>query len=299
VEFGVHTGLQNTSIGELQSLWRRIEDHGFSWISIWDHFYAADGTGNPHCLEAVASHAALAATTSRVRCGSLVYSVGYRHPAILANTMATLDQLSDGRITLGLGAGWLVAEYEAYGIPFPDGPVRLRQEEEAIQCIRGLLTQDVTSFDGEFFSLTDAQCVPKPVQARLPLWIGGGGEKVTLRIAARHADGWNAAFISPEDYGHKAQVLERHCADADRDPATIQKTVNTPLAWDDAALSAQFGKITEFVRPSVLTGSTQEVLDKVGAYRDAGAEMLILAMRAPFDVDGLDRFAAEVLPQLA
>jgi F420-dependent oxidoreductase-like protein len=298
VEFGVHTGLQNTSIGELQSLWRRIEDHGFHWISIWDHFYAADGTGNPHCLEAVASHAALAATTSRVRCGSLVYSVGYRHPAILANTMATLDQLSDGRITLGLGAGWLVAEYEAYGIPFPEGPVRLRQEEEAIQCIRGLLTQDVTSFDGEFFSLTDAQCEPKPVQERLPLWIGGGGEKVTLRIAARHADGWNAAFISPSDYAHKAQVLARHCADAGRDPATIQKTVNTPLAWDDMALSAQFGKITEFVRPSVLTGSTQEVLDKVGAYRDAGAEMLILAMRAPFDVDGLDRFAAEVLPQL-
>ncbi len=294
----MHTGLQNTSIAELQSLWRRIEDHGFSWISIWDHFYAADGTGNPHCLEAVASHAALAATTSRVRCGSLVYSVGYRHPAILANTMATLDQLSDGRITFGLGAGWLVAEYEAYGIPFPDGPVRLRQVEEAIQCLRGLLTQDVTSFDGEFFSLTGAQCEPKPVQERLPLWIGGGGEKVTLRIAARHADGWNAAFISPEDYARKAQVLERHCADADRDPATIQKTVNTPLAWDDEDLQAQFGKITEFVRPSVLTGSTQEVVDKVGAYRDAGAEMLILAMRAPFDVDGLDRFAAEVLPQL-
>jgi alkanesulfonate monooxygenase SsuD/methylene tetrahydromethanopterin reductase-like flavin-dependent oxidoreductase (luciferase family) len=213
--------------------------------------------------------------------------------------MATLDQLSDGRITLGLGAGWLVAEYEAYGIPFPDGPVRLRQVEEAIQCLRGLLTQDVTNFDGEFFSLTDAQCEPKPVQERLPLWIGGGGEKVTLRIAARHADGWNAAFISPADYAHKAQVLERHCADAGRDPATIQKTVNTPLAWDDEALSAQFGKITEFVRPSVLTGSTQEVLDKVAAYRDAGAEMLILAMRAPFDVDGLDRFAAEVLPQLS
>ncbi len=213
--------------------------------------------------------------------------------------MATLDQLSDGRITFGLGAGWLVAEYEAYGIEFPDGPVRLRQEEEAIQCIRGLLTQDVTSFDGEFFTLTEAQCEPKPVQERLPLWIGGGGEKVTLRIAARHADGWNAAFISPADYAHKAQVLDRHCGDAGRDPATIQNTVNTPLAWDESDLQAQFGKITEFVKPSVLTGSTQEVVDKVGAYRDAGAEMLILALRAPFDVDGLDRFAAEVLPQLA
>ena len=119
MEFGVHTGLQNTTIAELTSLWRRIEDHGFEWISIWDHFYAADGTGNPHCLEAVASHAALAASTKKVRCGSLVYSVGYRHPAVLANAMATLDQLSNGRITLGLGGGWLAEEYNAYGIPFP------------------------------------------------------------------------------------------------------------------------------------------------------------------------------------
>src|SRR4249919_4405003 len=114
--FGVHTGLQNTTIAELQSLWLRIEDLGFDWISIWDHFYAADGTGNPHCLEAVASHAALAATTSRVRCGSLVYSVGYRHPAVLANAMATIDQLSGGRAELGLGAGWSQIEYDAYGI---------------------------------------------------------------------------------------------------------------------------------------------------------------------------------------
>ena len=299
MKFGVHTGLQNTSISELQDLWRRIEGHGFDWISIWDHFYAADGTGNPHCLEAVTSHAALAATTSRVQCGSLVYSVGYRHPAVLANMLATLDQLSEGRTVFGLGAGWLVAEYEAYGIEFPSNGVRLRQVEEAIQCIRGLLTQDVTNFDGEFFNLTEAQCEPKPMQERLPLWIGGGGEKVTLRTCARHADGWNAAFITPEDYAHKGKVLDQHCADAGRDPSAITRTVNTPIAWDVDDLNAQFGKIAEYVKPSVLTGSTGEVVDKVGAYRDAGAEMLILAMRAPFDVDGLDRFAAEVLPQFA
>jgi F420-dependent oxidoreductase-like protein len=299
MRFGVHTGLQNTSIGELADLWRRIEGHRFDWISIWDHFYAADGTGNPHCLEAVTSHAALAATTSRVQCGSLVYSVGYRHPAVQANMLATLDQLSEGRTVFGLGAGWLVEEYRAYGIDFPDAPVRLRQVEEAIQCIRGLLTQDVTNFAGEFFTLTDAKCEPKPVQARLPLWIGGGGEKVTLRTTARHADGWNAAFITPDDYAHKAEVLDRHCADAGRDPASITRTVNTPIAWNVDDLQAQFGNIAEYVKPSVLTGSTDEVVDKVGAYRDAGAEMLILAMRAPFDVDGLDRFAAEVLPQFA
>jgi F420-dependent oxidoreductase-like protein len=299
VKFGVHTGLQNTSISELQSLWLRIEDLGFDWISIWDHFYAADGTGNPHCLEAVASHAALAATTSRVRCGSLVYSVGYRHPAVLANAAATLDQLAGGRITLGLGGGWLADEYNAYGIEFPPVGVRLRQVEEAIQCVRGLLTEDVTSFDGEFFTLTEARCEPKPVQARLPLWIGGGGEKVTLRTAARHADGWNVPFISPEDYGRKVGILDRHCEDASRDPAEITRSVNVGMAFTDDSLREQFGNIAEYVRPGVLTGSVNEMVDRVGQYRDAGAEWLILAMRAPFDIEGLDRFAAEVLPHLS
>jgi F420-dependent oxidoreductase-like protein len=298
MDFGVHTGLQNTSIAELRELWTKIEGHGFEWISIWDHFYAADGTGNPNCLEAVASHAALAASTSRVRCGSLVYSVGYRHPAVLANAMATLDQVSNGRITLGLGGGWLAEEYQAYGMPFPEAPVRLRQVEEAIQCVRGLLTQERTTFDGEYFTLTDAQCEPKPVQERLPIWIGGGGEKVTLRIAARHADGWNVPFIAPDAYAHKVEVLARHCDDAGRDPGSITKTVNVGLAWREEDLEAQFGAIVNFVSPGVLTGSVGEMTDKVAAYRDAGAEMLILAMRAPFDVDGLDKFATEVLPAL-
>ncbi len=207
MRFGVHTGLQNTSIPELRDLWRRIEAHGFEWISIWDHFYSADNTGNPHCLEAVASHAALAATTERVRCGSLVYSVGYRHPAVIANAMATLDQIADGRITLGLGGGWMEAEYAAYGIPYPRAGIRLAQVNEAIQCVRGLLTEERTSFAGEHFTLTDAMCEPKPVQDRLPIWIGGGGEKVTLRIAAEHADGWNVPFIPPEDFARKVGVL--------------------------------------------------------------------------------------------
>src|SRR5512132_2863866 len=114
MRFGVHTGLQHTSIAELRDLWHRIEDHGFEWISIWDHFYSADNTGNPHCLEAVASHAALAASTEKVRCGSLVYSVGYRHPAVIANAMATIDHLSGGRADLGLGAGWSQLEYDVY-----------------------------------------------------------------------------------------------------------------------------------------------------------------------------------------
>lgn len=298
MRFGVHTGLQNTSIAELNALWRRIEAHGFEWISIWDHFYAADQTGNPHCLEAVASHAALAAATDTVRCGSLVYSAGYRHPAVLANAMATLDQIADGRITLGLGGGWMEMEYAAYGIPYGSAGTRLRMVDEAIQCVRGLLTQATTDFAGEFFTLTDAKCEPKPVQERLPIWIGGGGERKTLLTAAKYADGWNVPFIAPDTYAHKVGVLGAHCETVGRDPATIEKAVNVGVAMRPGDLEAQFGRMAEFVSPGVLQGSTQEIVDRIGAYADAGADWVILALRAPFDVDGLDRFATEVLPQL-
>jgi len=296
VRFGVHTGLQNTSLTELTPLWQRIEELGFDWISIWDHFYAADATGDPHCLEAITSHTALAMSTTRVTCGSLVYSAGYRHPAVLANAIATMDQLAGGRIVLGLGGGWLQNEYDAYGMHYGTPGERLRMLGEYIQCVRGLLTQDRTTFDGEFFTLRDAQCEPKPVQARLPLWVGGGGEKVTLRIAAQHADGWNVPFIAPDAWAHKAKVLDEHCASVGRDPAEIVKTINVGMAFTEEELKRQFGPMSNYVKPGVLSGSVQEMVDKVGAYVSAGAQWVILAMRAPFDRDGLERFASEVIP---
>ena len=295
---GVHTGLQNTSIAELQGLWRRIEELGFDWISIWDHFYAADASGNPHSLESVVSHAALAAATTRVRCGSLVYSAGYRHPAVLANAMATLDQLANGRVTLGLGAGWLRPEYDVHGIPFGTPGERLRMLDESIRCIRGLLTEPVTDFDGEHFTLRGAKCEPKPVQARLPIWVGGGGERVTLRIAAQHADGWNVPFVSPEEWARKSSVLTEHCERAGRDPGEVARTVNVGMAFTEDALREQFGRLAEHVRPGVLTGSVQQVVDHVGAYARAGASQVNVAMRAPFDREGLERFADEVLPSV-
>jgi len=296
VRFGVHAGLQHTNTAELQELWNRIETLGFEWISIWDHFYAADATGDPHCLEAITTHTALAMSTSKVTCGSLVYSAGYRHPAVLANAIATMDQLAGGRIVLGLGGGWLQNEYDAYGMHYGSPGERLRMLGEYVQCVRGLLTQDKTTFAGEFFTLTDAQCEPKPVQARLPIWIGGGGEKVTLRITAQHADGWNVPFIAPDAWAHKAQVLDDHCASVGRDPAEIVKTINVGMAFTEEELKRQFGPMSNYVKPGVLSGSVQEMVDKVGAYVAAGAQWVILAMRAPFDRDGLERFASEVIP---
>jgi F420-dependent oxidoreductase-like protein len=290
--FGVHAGLQNTDTATLRALWRKVEDLGFGWISIWDHFYSATLGDDPVCLEAVATHAALALDTSSVRCGSLVYSVGYRHPAVLANAICTIDQLSGGRADLGLGAGWSEIEYRAYGIPFPPVKVRMDQLEEAIQCVRGLLREEVTSFDGTYFQLHEARCEPKPVQAELPIWVGGGGERRTLRIAAQWADGWNVPFVDPETFARKRDVLHEHCAAVGRDPAEIRTAVNVGLAWTEESLRAQFGGLADYVRPGVLSGSDDEVVDRIGAYVDAGVDQVNLALRAPFDEDALERFAA-------
>jgi alkanesulfonate monooxygenase SsuD/methylene tetrahydromethanopterin reductase-like flavin-dependent oxidoreductase (luciferase family) len=158
--------------------------------------------------------------------------------------------------------------------------------------VRGLLRDEVTDFDGRWFQLREARCEPRPVQAELPIWVGGQGERRTLRIAARWADGWNAPFVAPETFAHKRDVLHAHCADAGRDPAELRIAVNLGLAWTEESLRQQFGGLADFVRPGVLTGSEEEVLDRVGQYVDAGADQVNLALRAPFDTDALDRFAA-------
>ena len=294
--FGVHTGLQNTTIAELRSLWTRIEDLGFDWISIWDHFYSADFNGY-ECHEAVACHAALACHTTKVRVGSLVYCAGYRHPAVLANAIATIDHLSGGRADLGLGAGWAFNEYGAYGIPFPSAGERLDLLEESIQAIRGLLRDDVTDFTGKHFTFTDARCEPKPMQAALPIWVGGSGEKRTLRIAAKFADGWNVPFVSPDTVAHKRRVLADHCATVGRDPSDIRTAVNVGLCPDDDALRAQFGGLAEGVRPGVLMGSPDQLVDRIGEYVEAGADQINIAMRAPWQLELLD-LATEAIDQL-
>jgi F420-dependent oxidoreductase-like protein len=294
--FGVHTGLQNTTIAELRDLWTRIEDLGFDWISIWDHFYSADFNGF-ECHEAVACHAALACHTSRVRVGSLVYCAGYRHPAVLANAITTIDHLSGGRADLGLGAGWAFNEYGAYGIPFPSAGERLDILEESIQAIRGLLRDESTDFQGKHFTFTDARCEPRPVQPELPIWVGGSGEKRTLRIAAKYADGWNVPFVSPETVAHKRNVLGDHCATVGRDLSEIRTAVNVGLCPDEDALRAQFGGLAEGVRPGVLMGSPDQLVDRIGEYVAAGADQINIAMRAPWQLELLD-LATEAIGQL-
>ena len=290
--FGVHVGLQHTTPDELRTVWRKVEDLGFGWISVWDHFYGATGNPDDACLEAVAMHAALACSTSKVRCGSLVYSIGYRHPGVLAKAITAIDLLSGGRAEIGIGAGWAKVEYDAYGIEFPAAKVRLDQLEEGIQCLRGLLHDQITDFSGNYFSFTEARNEPRPVQAKLPIWVGGGGEKRTLKIAAQYADGWNVPFVGPDTFAHKRSVLRGFCDSIGRDPAEIRCAVNVGIASDEDNLRHQFGAITEFVRPGVLTGSDEAILEHIGKYVDAGADQVNISLRAPFDIELLERFSA-------
>ncbi len=298
VKFGVHAGPQMCSMAELREVWATAEAAGFDWVSVWDHFYPAPSPLDGDCFEAVACHAALAALTSRVRVGSLVYSAGYRHPAVLANAGATLDHLSDGRLEMGIGAGWHQWEYDAYGMPFEAPATRLRRMAEAIEVIRLLWTQETTSYAGEFFTLTEARCNPKPVQRPPRIWVGASGERVGLKLAGRLGDGWNTPFVSPADFARKRDIVLSHAPDPDH----IQTGVN--LSYIDAgpgqlldALKTRFGPAGEFMADTVLAGDPDTVGERVQEYVDAGAQWVILALRAPFELDALKRFAGDVMPR--
>ncbi len=306
--FGVHTGPQNCSYEDLRQVWRRADQAGFHWLSIWDHFYPAmisPGDAQGPCFEAVSMMTALAAETTRARVGSLVYCMAYRHPAVLAKAMATVDHISGGRMELGLGAGWSQMEFDAYGIPFLPIKDRLDQLEEGVQIIRGLFTQDATTFHGKHYRVTDARCDPKPVQKRPRLWVGGQGEKRLLRITAQYADGWSVPFISPEIYARKNRVLTQWCERLGRPPQDIVRTVNVGLAISHneaearrkrARLQEQFGAALAFLEPGMLIGTPQQVIDRIGEYVSAGADWIILALRGAFDIEGLEVFIDQVLP---
>ncbi len=306
--FGVHTGPQNCTYTELRALWQLADRRGFHWISVWDHFYpamiVAEDAKGP-CLEAVTTMTALAKGTENVRVGCLVFCMAYRHPAVLANAMATLDHISGGRAEIGLGAGWSQIEFEAYGIPFLPIRDRLDQLEEGIQVIRSLLEQPISSFQGKHYRLQNALCEPKPVQHRMRLWVGGMGEKRLLRITAQYADGWNTPFVSPEIYAQKNRVLSDWCARLGRDPASVTRSVNLGLVLARTegelrrkreALAQQFGAALSFLEPGILIGTPTQVIERIEQYRNAGAEWINLALRAPFDPDALELFASEVMP---
>ncbi len=300
IKIGMHTGPQNCTYEDLRRLWHIADSSGFHWISIWDHFYdnpSPDGSGP--CFEAVSTLMALAAETRNVRVGSLVFCMGFRHPAVLAKAAVTIDHVSNGRLELGLGGGWFEMEYNAFGIPFPPVKNRLDMLDEGVQVIRSMLTQEQTTFSGQHFQLTDAYCSPRPVQQPPRIWIGGGGERRTLRLAARYAGGWNVPYITADRYRHKIEVLDRWCETEGRDPATIARSVNLHFAMGTDEASAKSKREALRGRPQeggALTGRAQEVIDHIGVFGDAGAQGVNITMRAPFDWDALQAFIEDIMP---
>jgi F420-dependent oxidoreductase-like protein len=252
---------------------------GVGWDGAYfpDHFMPNDPAGQPldgPVLESWSVVAGLAARTRRLRLGSLVSGNLYRHPAVVANAAATIDQISDGRFVLGLGAGWQVNEHAAYGIDLGDVRGRLDRFEEACAVVKALLTEPRANFAGRYYHLADAPCDPKPVQSPLPLLIGGGGEQRTLRVAARYADEWNV-WSTPEVMRHKSEVLARHCAELGRAPAGIARSTQALvfLSTDEAALAPLRDRE---MRTSTMIGTPAEMVEMVAAYRDAGVDELVV-----------------------
>ncbi len=210
MKFGIQVGHLAGPLDELRKLWRFADANGFDWFSVSDHFQEtpAQGGGEP-CFESIAMLTAAALETSRVRVSCLVFCIAYRLPVVLAKALSAIDLLSNGRVTCGIGTGWHEGEYASYGIPFPSAATREDQLEEYVQVLRLLFDQDRADFAGAHYTLTNAPNFPKPAQGHLPIWIGGGGEKRTLRTAARLADGWNVPYISPAEWSAKNAVLDR------------------------------------------------------------------------------------------
>jgi len=307
MRFGLHAGPQDCTITDLRRLWRIADEQGFHWCSVWDHLYSVSDLSDPAkpSFEAIATMAALASETRHVRVGSLVFCVGYRNPGVLAKAAVTIDHLSGGRCELGLGAGWNEAEFRAFGLPFLPIRDRLDQLEETAVVLRRLFDGERVTFAGKRVHLHDAICEPRPLQPHLRLWIGGQGDKRLLRIVARHADGWSVPFLAPEVYAQRNATLDQWCERERRDPAAITRTINVGLAIgpNEAAarrqeenLQLMFGPLVDFVRPGILIGTPAQVIDRIGVYATAGVEWVILALRAPFDWDGLDCFVRDVMP---
>ena len=310
MRFGIHAGPQDCTIDELRRLWRIADTQGFHWCSVWDHLYSVSDLSNPAkpAFEGVASMAALASETKRVRVGCLVFCVLYRPVGVLAKAAITIDHVSGGRCELGIGAGWNEIEARAFGVPFPGMKERLDHLEEAARVLRALFDGETVTLAGKQVQVSEALCLPRPAQQRLRLWIGGQGEKRLLRMVARYADGWNVPFLAPEIFAARNATLDAWCERERRDPRAITRTVNVGLAIarDEAGvrrreedLKLMFGPMTDFVRPGILVGTPQQVIDRIGEYRRAGAEWIILALRAPFDFEGLDLFVHDVMPAFA
>jgi alkanesulfonate monooxygenase SsuD/methylene tetrahydromethanopterin reductase-like flavin-dependent oxidoreductase (luciferase family) len=261
-------------------------------------------------FEAFTMLAALSQRTSSIRLGQLVTCAAYRNAGLLAKEAAGLDVMSGGRLILGIGAGWYEREYQAYGYEFPSAGERLAILEESVTVIRRLWTEETVTYDGRHLRFDGAYCDPQPVQQLPEIWIGGGGEKVTLRIAAEHADKTNWQ-VGLEQFVHKSDVLRGHCEAVGRDFDTIVRTHGPDCRLFDSETDLQRwldspdggnlwgGADSAAYARDHFVGTAEMVTEKVQSYVDAGCREFVLWFRDYPSSESLERFAAEVMPNVS
>ncbi|MBM4439871.1 MAG: TIGR03560 family F420-dependent LLM class oxidoreductase [Candidatus Rokubacteria bacterium] len=306
MKLALFIGLGGITWDGVVGMTRHAEATGWDAACLTDHFMPNTPEAVGDNLECVSALAALAALVPRIRLGSIVLGNTYRHPAVLAKALTNIDIISGGRLIAGIGGAWQQNEHEKYGIPFYTVGERLKRLDEACEVLKALWTQDRATFKGRYYQLTDAPASPKPVQKPYPeLLIGGGGEKVTLKIAAKHADHWNT-WGGPRILAAKNAILDAHCAAVGRDPKTILRSAVMPLVFGD---KAEVGKVRQAAvkrmgfdeakaQDTILGGSPAEIIDTLGTLREAGVGLLFLpSMFFPKDPRPLlDRFMTEVAP---
>jgi len=286
---------------------RTAERLGFDSIWLFDHFHTYHRPVLETTFECWTSTAALARDTSRIRVGQMVTCNGYRNPALLAKMASTVDVLSHGRLEFGIGAGWYQHEFDAYGYTFPPVPERLRMLEESLQVIRAMWTEPYASFAGEHYRIAGAINEPKGVQhPHPPIWVGGSGERVTLRLAAQYGDATNFGghLDDLEWYRHKFDVIRRHCDAIGRDPDELIRSsdVETTLVRpgdDPELLTRRYRRdqtLAEY-RSHAIVGGPQEIIDAYGRLIDAGVNYIIISdVPGLARIDVLEALAEEVLP---
>ncbi|WP_194821109.1 LLM class F420-dependent oxidoreductase [Micromonospora sp. S-DT3-3-22] len=299
---------QGATYDKLLTVARAAEDAGYGAFFRSDHYLAmGSSTGEPGPTDAWTTLAGLARDTSRIRLGTLVTAATFRLPGPLAITVAQVDQMSGGRVELGIGAGWFADEHTAYGIPFPSVGERFDRLEEQLAVITGLWETPAGErfdFAGKHYPVDNSPALPKPVQQpRPPILLGGKGPKRTPRLAARYADEFNLPFVSIDETVAQFGRVRAACAEMGRDPGTLRWSNALVLCCgrDDAEVArraAVIGREPAELRENGLAGTPAEVVDKLGRYAEAGSERTYLQVLDLADLDHLELVAAEVMPQL-
>lgn len=305
VQFGVHLGIQNADVGQLRQLWKWLDANGVDWISLWDHLYEAPPAGGtqPH-FEAFSMLGALAVDTQNARLGCLVFCSQYRNIGLLTKGSISVDHLSGGRFEMGMGSGWHEQEAKAFGFDFPSQGQRFAVLEGQLQAINAWRNGDRVTQVSPSVELTDAAMLPGPM-GTMPLWIGGLGPKQTLRMAGKYADGWNGAYASPQHYRELNKILDDWCLQAGRKPQDVERSINLSyaLSTDDVgvvrtSLENQWGGASERIISGSLLGRPKDAIEQIAAFVDAGAQLVNIAIRPPWDMELLAEYVQEVIPQM-